>query len=176
MEVRYATRVKLGIAFIVLVILTSTLRQLTPTLSAFRALRQTDDISQYERRFTEVKRFLPPNQIVSYRDEFAKFSRNCDAFVLAQYSVTPTVLAVLDSQCGYIKNTEKVSSHRSRLVLDNSHDPQHEPYLLRLFPDTYFQPHNNSSSFAGGNLSRADQIVLLNDFGLGVRLYAQGDK
>jgi len=176
MEIRYATRVKLGMAFIVLVILASTLRQLTSTLSSFRALPLTDDISLYEQRFNEVKHFLPPNQIVSYSDEFAKTAKNCNAFVLAQYSLAPTILAVLDSKCGYISNSGEVSSHRSRLVLDNSHDPRHEPYLLRLFPSTYFQPDNNPISIAGGNFFHADQIVLLHDFGLGVRLYARGGK
>lgn len=176
MEVRYATRVKLGIALIVFAILVPSLRQLTSTLASFRALPATDDISQYERRFNEVKHFLPPNQIVSYSDEFSKNSRKCNAFVLAQYSVTPTVLAVLDSKCGYISNTDEVSSHKSRLVLDNSHDPQHEPYLLRFFPSTYFQPDNNPAAITGSDLSHADQLVLLKDFGLGVRLYAQKDK
>lgn len=169
----YSTRVKLGIAFIVFVILTPTLRQLPRTLSALRALPQADDISQYERRFTEVKQFLLPNQIVSYRDEFDKLSKQCDAFVLAQYSLAPTVLVALNSKC---KCSNEESSHRSRLVLDNSHDPRKEPYLLRLFPKTYFQAHNNSPSIARGRFSGADDVILLDDFGLPVELYARGDR
>lgn len=170
---RYSTRVNLGIALIVLVILTSTLRQLTSTASSLRALPQTDDISQYERRFTEVRHLLPPNQLVAYRDEFDKFAHQCDAFVLAQYSLAPTVLVALDSKC---RSSDEVSSRSARLVLDNSHDPRDERYLMRLFPSPYFQPHNNPGSHGGGRLSAADDIVLLNDFGLGVRLYARGGK
>jgi len=176
MQVRYATRIKLGLALIVLVILVPSLRQLTSTLASFRALPATDDISEYEQRFAEVKHFLPTDQIVSYSDEFARNSQKCNAFVLAQYSLAPTVLAVLDSQCGHIEGTGEVSSHRSRLILDNSHDPQHEPYLLRLFPNTYFQPPNNPVSSIEGHLSRSDQPALFKDFGLGVRLYARGDR
>jgi hypothetical protein len=170
---RYSTRVNLGLAVIVLVILTSTLRQLSSTLSSFRALPQTDDISQYERRFTAVRHLLPPNQLVAYSDEFDKLTSQCAAFVLAQYSLAPTVLVALDSKC---RSSGEVSSHRARLVLENFHDPRNERYLLRLFPSTYFQPNNNPGSHGGGRLSGADGIVLLSDSGLGVRLYARGDK
>lgn len=175
MHVRYSTRVKLGLALIVFVILTSTLRQLTSTLSSFRALPQTDDISQYERRFTAVKHSLPPNQIISYSDEYAEFPGQCNAFILARYSLAPTVLDAPDSYC-HITDAGQVSSQRSGLILYNSHDPRHEPYLLHLFPDTYFRPRNNPVSFAGGHLSDAAQVVLVKDFGLGVRLYARGVK
>jgi hypothetical protein len=169
----YSTRVKLGIAFIVFVILTPTLRQLPYTLSAFRALPQTDDISQYERRFTDVKHFLPPDQPVSYRDEFDKFSEQCKAFFLAQYSLAPTVLVALDSKC---RSSDEVSAHRARLVLDNFHDPRNEPYLLRLFPNTDFPPHNNLVSLHGGRLAGTDDIVLLHDVDLEERLHARIDK
>jgi hypothetical protein len=169
----YSTRVNLGIALIVFVILAPTLRQLPSTLSALRALPQADDISQYERRFTEVKQFLPPNQIVSYRDEFDKLSKQCDAFVLAQYSLAPTVLVALNSKC---RCSNEVSSYRSRLVLDNSHDPRKEPYLLRLFPETYFPAHNNPPSIARDRISGADDVILLDDFGIPVELYARGNR
>jgi hypothetical protein len=176
MEVSYPTRVKLAIAFIVFVILTSTLRQLSSTLSSFRASPQIDDITQYERRFAEVKYFLPPNQIISYSDEFAKFSGQCKAFVLAQYSLAPTVLHALDSDCGRISGTGSVSSEMSRLILDNSHDSGREPDLLRLFPNAYFQPQDSQDSVAGDYRVAANQTVLLKDFGLGVRLYTRGGK
>ena len=91
---RYSGRVRLGIALLVLVILTPTLRQLPNTLSSFRALPQTDDISQYERRFTAVKQLLPPDQFVSYRDDFDKLSER--AFVLA-ILLSAYVLVAYDS-------------------------------------------------------------------------------
>ena len=176
LEVAYSCRVKLGMTFIVVVILVTSSRQLSSTLSAFRYLPQTDDISQYEHRFDKARQFLPTNQVVSYGDEFAPFLLQCNAFVLAQYSLAPTVLAVMDSQCGHMRTSSEISSHRSQLVLDNFHNPRQEPYLLRLFPNTYFQPREGSSSFPGGRTSRADQVVLLQDFGFGVRLYTRGDK
>lgn len=175
MNVPFSTRVRLGIGLIALVAVASTLRQLQST-SSFHSLRQTDDVSQYEQRFTEVRHSLPFDQIVAYRDEFAPFSRQCNAFVLAQYSVAPTVLAVLDSQCGHMNDTGEVSSRRSGLLLENFHDFRNEPYLLRLFPTTYFQPDQNSAPVVKAQGARAAQMVLLNDFGLGVRLYARGDK
>ncbi len=176
LEVGYSCRVKLGMTFIVIVILVSSSRQLSSTLSAFRHLPQTDDISQYERRFDKARQFLPTSRVVSYSDEFAPFLLQCNAFVLAQYSLAPTVLAVEDSQCGHMKTSSEISSHKSQLVLDNFHNPRQEPYLLHLFPDTYFQPHKGSPSLAGGQTSRADQVVLLQDFGLGVRLYTRGEE
>jgi hypothetical protein len=169
----YSTRVKLGIALIVLVILTSSLRQLRSTLSSFRALPQTDDISVYERRFTDVKQFLPPNQFVAYGDEFDKLSKQCDAFVLAQYAFAPTVLVALDSKC---RSSGEVLAHSSRLVLYNSHDPRSDPYLLRLFPNNHFPLHDNPDLFGEGRLSGSEDMVLLKDFGLGVRLYSRTDK
>jgi hypothetical protein len=171
---RHSTRVNLGIALIVLVILVPTLRQLASTVSSFRALPQTDDISLYERRFNEVKPFLPPNQPVAYRDEFDKLSKQCDAFVLAQYSLAPTVLVALDSKC---RSSDEVSLHRSRLVLYNFHDPRNEPYLLRLFPNTYFESHTNPAFSGGDRPSGADNnMVLLKGFDLGIQLYARTDK
>jgi hypothetical protein len=170
---RYSTRVKLGISLIVFVILTPTIRQLRYTLSAFRSLPQTDDISQYERRFTEVKQFLPPDQFVSYRDEFDKISEQCKAFYLAQYSLAPTVLVALDSRCS---SSDEATALRSRFVLDNFHDPRREPYLLRLFSDTGVPPNKNPAPVGVGQLSGAEHMVLLNDFGLEVKLYSRGDK
>lgn len=106
--IRYSARVKLAIALIVFVILISTLHQLTSTLSSFRTLPQMDAISQYDRRFTEVKHFLPPSQIVSYRDDLDKSPDPCYAFRLAQYSLAPVVLVALDSKCG---SSDEVSAH-----------------------------------------------------------------
>jgi hypothetical protein len=167
---RYSTRVKLGIALIVLAILKPTIRQLPSTLSALRGLPQTDDISQYERRFTEVKQFLAPNQIVAYRDDFDKVSEQCRAFYLAQYSVAPTVLVALDSKCD---SSDEASALRSRFVLDNFHDSVNEPYLLRLFSDTGVPPYNSPVHVGGGQLS---DMALLKDFGLGIKLYSRGVK
>ena len=168
---RYSGRVRLGIALLVLVILTPTLRQLPNTLSSFRALPQTDDISQYERRFTAVKQLLPPDQFVSYRDDFDKLSER--AFVLAQYSLAPTVLVAYDSKCS---SSDEATALGSRFVLDNFHDPRNEPYLLRLFSDTGVPPNNNPVHVSRDQLSGAEHLVLLKDFGLGVKLYSRRDK
>jgi hypothetical protein len=170
---RYSTRVKLGIALLVLVILTPTLRQLPYTLSAFRALPQTDDISQYERRFTGVKQFLPPDRPVSYRDEFDKIAEQCRPFYLAQYSLAPTVLVALDSKCD---SSDEASALRSRFVLDNFHDARNEPYLLHLFSDTGVPPNNNPVPASGGQIFGAEHMVLLKDFGHGVEIYSRGEK
>lgn len=175
MDRGYLTRIKLGITVIVVVALKSNLWQLKGTLASFRAAPQVDDISQYERRFTQVKHFLSPDQLVSYRDEFANVAGQCNTFVLAQYSLAPTVLDPMDPGCD-VSVTGETSSHEPRLVLGNSLDPEHDPYLLHLFPSSYFQPRNNEVSLAGGRLSRADRLVFLNDVGLGVRLYTRGDK
>jgi hypothetical protein len=168
---RYSGRVRLGIGFFVLVILTPTLRQLPNTLSSFRALPQTDDISQYERRFTGVKQLLPPDQFVSYRDDFGKISEQ--AFSLAQYTLAPTVLVACDSKCS---SSDKATALRSRFVLDNFHEPRNEPYLLRLFSDTGVPPYKNSASADRDQSSGEEHLVLLKDFGLGVKLYARRDK
>lgn len=175
LEIPYSVRVRLGIALIVVVVLTSGLRQLKSTLSSVRVSPRLDDISQYEQRFAELRHSLPSNLFVSYSDEFATVSKQCNAFVLAQYSLAPTVLAAVDSECGRVNSGGGVSPRASRFVLYNSHDPRLDPYLLRLFPNTYFEPYN-TFSFTGNQLTRADQLVLIKDFGHGVRLYARADK
>jgi hypothetical protein len=170
MYVPYSTRVKLGVAVITLMILTSTLRQLKSTLSAFSALPKLDDISQYEKRFDKARDFLPQNQIVHYNDEFARFLGQCQAFVLAQYSSAPTVLHYLDSKCGHMNSASEVSSLSSRLILENYHTPGNEPYLLRLFPKTFFESLNSTDALSGNQIPRGDNAILLKDFGFGVRL------
>ena len=165
----YSTRVKMGMALVSLVILNSTLRQSVSTLFHSQNLGQTHYISQYERRFEEVKRFLPPNQIVFYIDDFDESPDQCDAFYLAQYSLTPTVLAAFDSKC---KSAAVLSSHNSRLVLENFHDPQNAPYLFSLFPSKYFEDQTRNDRFKPANVHR----VLLRDFGHGVRLYTLVDE
>jgi len=174
MDGRLSIRARLGISLIVLVTLASAFRQLRST-NPFRDLPQTDDISQYEQRFTEARQYLPPNQIVSYRDEFAPFSRQCNAFVLAQYSVAPTVLAVLDSPCGHMNGAGEVSSDQPAFLLENFHDLQSQPYLLRLFPSTYFHTQEDPAPVSSHTV-RAAEMVLFHDFGLGVRLYTRGEK
>jgi hypothetical protein len=170
---RYSTRVKLGITLIVLVILNSNLRQLRSTVSSFGALAQIDDISQYEQRFIGVKQFLPANQFVAYRDEFDKVSQQCDAFFLAQYALAPTVLVAFDSEC---RSSDQVVARKSRLVLDNFHDPRNEPYLLRLFPSNYFQPQFHPASTGRDQLYDADDVVLFDEPDLGLKLYGTGHK
>ncbi|MGB9434243.1 MAG: hypothetical protein WBQ89_18505 [Candidatus Acidiferrum sp.] len=165
----YSTRVKMGVVLLSLVILNSTLRQSVSTLFHSQNLLQTHYISQYERRFAEVKRFLPPNQIVFYIDDFDESLDQCDAFYLTQYSLTPTVLAAFDSNCG---SAEILSSHNSRLVLENFHDPQNDPYLLSLLPSNYFEAQPRNDRFKFASVHR----VLLRDFGHGVRLYTVLDK
>jgi hypothetical protein len=165
----YSTRVKMGIALLSLVIINSALRQSVSTLFHSRNLEQTHYISQYERRFADVKRFLPPDQIVFYIDDFDESSDQCDAFYLAQYSLTPTVLAAYDSKCG---SAAILSSHNSRLVLENFHDPPNDPYLLSLFPSKYFEDQTRNDPFKLASVHR----VLLRDFGHGVRLYILLDK
>jgi hypothetical protein len=165
----YSTRVKIGIALLSLVTLNSTLRQSVSTLFHSRDLGQTHYISQYEQRFAEVKRCLPPNQIVFYVDDFDESPDQCDAFYLAQYSLTPTVLAPFDSKCG---SAATLSSHNPRLILENFHDPQNDPYLLRLFPSKYFEGQTRNDRFKLESVHR----VLRRDFGHGVRLYTVVDK
>jgi hypothetical protein len=168
MDLRYSTRIKLGMSLIVFLTLAPALRQLRSTLSSFHTLPRTDDISLYEQRFTEVTSFLPPNQIVSYRGE-------CDAFVLTQYSLAPTVLGPLACPGGHLTDAGTSARHKSRLILDNSLDPHDEPYLVDLFPDTFRSLHNNAVSLTEGDESSSDQMVFLNDFGHGVRTYAHGN-
>lgn len=159
----------MGIALLCLVVLNSAVRQSISTLFHSRNLGQTHYISQYEQRFAEVNRFVPPNQIIFYIDDFDESSDQCDAFYLAQASLTPTVLVAFDSNCG---STAMLPSHGSRLVLENLHDPQNDPYLLSLFPSKYFeaQPRNDRLKLASVH------SVLLRDFGHGVRLYTLLDK
>lgn len=165
----YSTRVKMAITLLSLVILNSTLRQSVSTVFHSRDLGQTHYISQYEWRFAEVKSFLPPNQIVFYIDDFYEHPDHCDAFYLAQYSLTPTVLAAFDSKCG---SAAMMSSRNSRLVLENFHDPQNAPFLLGLFPSKYFEDRTRNDGFKLASEHR----VLLTDFGQGVRLYTLLDK
>jgi hypothetical protein len=165
----YSTRVKMGVVLLSLVILNSTLRQSVSTLFHSQNLLQTHYISQYERRFTEVKRFLPPDQTVFYIDDFDESADLCDAFLLTQYSLTPTVLAAFDSKCG---SAAIPSSHNSRLLLENFHDPRNDPYLLSLLPSNYFEDQTRNDRFKLASVHR----VLLRDFGHGVRLYTVLDK
>ena len=174
MDLRYFARIKLGMALIVFLALVPALWQVMSALSSFRTLPQTDPISQYEKRFTGVADVLPANQIVFYRDDLDKSAEllgGCVALELAQYSLAPTVLDVLDSRCDHLTGDDKPSARKSGLVLENVHDPQGEPYLLDLFPITSLQPHTNRVSSTEGEESSADQIVPLKDFGHGVRLW-----
>jgi hypothetical protein len=170
---RYSGRVRLGIALFVLVILPTTLRQLPKILSAFRALPPIDDISQYERRFGGVKQLLPPDQVVWYRDDFDKISEQCEALELAQYSLAPTVLVGFNSKCD---SSDETSALGSRFVLDNFHDARIEPYIVSLFSSIGVPPNNNPAHGVGRQLPGAEHIVLVKDFGLGVKLYSRGDK
>lgn len=170
---RYSSRVDLAIAIIVLAVLTPSIRQLPSTVSALRGLTQTDDVSQYERRFTEVKQFLPADQAVAYRDDFDKLSEQCKAFYLAQYSLAPALLVALDSKCD---SSVEASGLNSRFVLDNFHDSRDEPYLLHLFSDTGVPSENHPVDVARGQLSDSDHLVLIKDFGHGVKLYSREGK
>jgi hypothetical protein len=178
MELRYSPRIKLGMALIVFLTLVPAIWQAMSALSSFHTLPRTDAISQYEKRFRGVADVLPANQIVFYRDDLDKsvqhFGR-CRALELAQYSLAPTVLDVLDSRCDHLTGDDKPSARKSGLVLENVLDPQGEPYLLDLFPITFLQPRSNRSSSTKGGESGADQIVPLKDFGHGVRLWPRRD-
>ena len=167
----YSLRVKMGIALLALVPLQTTLQDFTISLSSFRSLPQVDNISRYEQRFAEVRRDLPPNQIVFYIDDFDEHHlKQCDAFTLAQYSVAPTVLAAFDSKC---RTSAVLSAPNSRLVLTNFHDEQNEPYLLDLFPSDYFKGRAGKDPF---RFVSSYRLVLVRDFGRGVRLYMLQDK
>ena len=172
-SLRYSGRVRLGIALFVLVILPTTLRQLPKVLSSFRALPPIDDISQYERRFGGVRQLLPPDQVVWYRDDFDKISEQCNAFYLAQYSLAPTVLVAFNSKCA---SSDEASALGSRFVLDNFHDARNEPYLVSLFSTTGVPPNNNPAHVGERQLPGAEHMVLVKDFGLGVKLYSRGNK
>jgi hypothetical protein len=166
----YSLRVTMGIALLALVSLHTTLQDLTISLSSLRSLPPVDNISRYEQRFAEARHYLPPDQIILYLDDFDEQAEQCDAFALAQYSVAPTVLAAFDSKC---RNSQALSALSSRLLLANFHDEQKEPYLLSLFPSKYFGGRVGKDPY---RFVRADRLVLVRDFGRGVRLYMLQDK
>jgi|SRR5580658_1053785 hypothetical protein len=176
MEVGYSTRVKLGVACLVFVTLAPTLRKLASSFSFMRAASSTNDISLYEGRFSDVKHYMPPNQVVPYGDEFAAFPGECNAFILAQYALAPTVLDARGSECAPLTADGRKSAGVSPIVLLNLHDPQDDPYLVSLFPSSYFQARNHADLVDPGDLPKADQMVLIRDFGHGVQLRRREDK
>jgi hypothetical protein len=165
------TRARLGIVFIVGVVLAISARQLYSAITHLRALPPTSYASQYEQRFSEVKRSLQRAQIVSYKDDFI-MPEECGAFVLAQYSVAPVILATQHSICGHLSDKTPGLSLRSELLLENLHDPRIEPYLPHLFPQR-FGLWTQLRASANRESSPGEQVVLLKDFGQGVKLYAR---
>jgi hypothetical protein len=176
MGVGYSTRVKVCMALLVFATLGPNLRKLPSSFSFLRAAPNTNDISRYEQRFSDVKHYLPRNQVVPYGDEFAAFPGECNAFILAQYALAPTVLDARGSECAPLTIDGRKSAEQSPIMLLNWHDPQDEPYLVRLFPSSYFQARNHTGLGDEGDPSKADQMVLIRDFGNGVQLYAREGK
>lgn len=107
---------------------------------------------------------------VPYCEDLATVQAQCNAFVLTQYSLAPVVLAVQNSQCGEIGVLGSESALQSKFLLENSHDPKIEPYLLRLFPQANFESANHARAVAECDPGR---LVLQQDFGRGVKLYAR---
>jgi hypothetical protein len=162
-----ALRIRIGVMLIVVFSLYSTVR---PLLSVIHSLSPMADVFKYETRFDQVKKYLPPDQIVGYSDNFtSQPEKECAAFVLAQYSLAPVALETMCSKCGYVAKTSQVSARWSGLFLENLNDSKAEPYLLDLFPIEYFQ--SNSLASARDLAYPSNQIYLVQDFGHGVRLY-----
>lgn len=168
-RVSYFARVQIGIALLSLVVLNCAVRQSASTLFRSGSLKQTHYITQYEQRFAELHRVLPPKQTILYIDDFDESADQCDAFYMAQYSLTPAVLVALGSNCG---SAAASPSKNPRMMLENFHDPYTEPYLLNLFPIRYFDAHEHHGEFTNASL----RSVLVRDFGHGVRLYTMPDK
>jgi hypothetical protein len=176
MGVGYSTRVKVCMALLVLATLGPNLRKLPSSFSFLRAAPKTNDISLYERRFSDVKHYLPRNQVIPYADEFAAIPGECNAFILAQYALAPTVLDARGSECAPLTADGRKSAEQSPLILLNWHDPQNDPYLISLFPSSYFQARSHTGLGDEGDPSKAGQTVLLRDFGHGVQLRRREDK
>lgn len=173
MLVRFSrlARTQLGIVLIVGLILTISIRHLYFAIARLRSLPPKSYVSRYEQRFSDVKSFLRPNQIVIYTDDFTSSSEECDAFVLAQYSIAPTILATPHSPCGHLSDNTP-GLFESGLLLENLHDPKTEPYLQFLFPQT-FRTGSRLSASVDREFSHGEHLVLLKDSGLGVKLYAR---
>jgi hypothetical protein len=175
-EVLYASRVRLGVALIALLSVYSTARALESALLSIRWFAG-DNIIKYESRFAQLEKYLPPDGIVGYSDDFtSQPGKECNAFVLAQYSLAPSVLETVCSQCGYVAKTKQASAYWSGLLLLNLHNPKTDPYLLNLIPPKYFETQSNRMTLTPSQLFPTNQIWLVRDFGDGVRLYEFEDK
>lgn len=168
-----SSRARIGAALITVFSLYSTAR---PLLLEAHFWSQRQNILKYEERFDQVKKYLPPNQIVGYSDNFASQpEKECNAFALAQYSLAPVALETICSQCGYVAKTSQVSARWSGLFLENLNNPKTDPYLVNLMPAQYFQS-NTPASDETNLLYPSNQVYLVRDFGNGVRLYEVDNK
>ena len=83
------------------------------------------------------------------------------------------MLVGFNSKCD---SSDEASALGSRFVLDNFHDARNEPYIVSLFSPIGVPPNNHPAHGVGRQLPGAEHMVLVKDFGLGVRLYSRGDK
>lgn len=166
-------RVRVALALIALIVLVGSFSELQSSLSRVRSQTVSDDVSQYEQRFSDMKPLLPNGRIVSYRDTL---KNHCKAFVLAQYSVAPAILATHRLDCGHMNDNAAARAASTNLFLENSFDLTSEPYLSRLFPDAQLDPGLSTALASGGSLFPGQQIALVKDSGHGVRLYSGDQK
>jgi hypothetical protein len=103
-NISYPVRARLGIVVVIAVILTTSLRQLHSAIMHSHVPPQMSYVSRYEQRFSKVKSFLRPAQIVAYEDDFTMSPEKYNAFVLAQYSLAPAILAIQHSRCGHLSD------------------------------------------------------------------------
>lgn len=101
MKFDYTARVRAGIILIIVFALYSNLQMLLGSVQFDLSFVGNDDITQYERRFDEVRKMLPRHGAVGYTGDAlnnADGSPNAVAlrnWYLAQYTVAPVVLSTL---------------------------------------------------------------------------------
>lgn len=171
MSFDYSSRVKLGIILIIFVIISSNVRMLVSTATSDLTFIGNDGISLYEKRFEDLRNFLPPHGAVGYIDdcEGSLGLRNI-VYRLTQYILSPIVL--INAKFSSSFYSQEILSQQSKLFIVNLLDPSHEPYLTSLLQEGRCAISNFDDSVTSHKISTSGNFILLKDFGNGIRLYS----
>ena len=170
MNFSYAARVKLGITCLVVALIAANVRQLVNAIKLPLPPFGADEISLYEKRFEGLRPSLPPRGVVTYVDDCGGEKEVFKAYMVSQYALSPVVLFYAPFSARFY-SSEMIHQKRE-FVIQNSHDPGREPYLVRLLPNQFPSINVRNPIQAPNQKPVIDEhLVLVKDLGNGVQLY-----
>lgn len=94
------------------------------TVRLYREIGTADDVGQYEKRFEEIRRILPPFGVVGYRtderDNLAKISAELN---LTQYALSPVIIMPTEKQLHSFSGLSVSSSDNGVSTKQNARYP-----------------------------------------------------